>query len=110
MKYAIIDNGGKQYKAVPDNTIEIDRMSVEEGTQIEFDQVFLISDDGDVQVGRPTIDGAKVKATIEEHFKDKKIIVFKYIPRKRYRRTRGHRQQYTRVRIDEIVNRENNGS
>lgn len=102
MSYAIIENGGKQYKAVPGATIDIDRLPVEEGASIEFDQVLLFSHDGDVQVGAPTVAGVKVKGTVEEHFKAKKVIVFKYIPSKRYRRTQGHRQQYTRVRIDEI--------
>ncbi len=103
MSYAIFENGGKQYKAVPGSTVEVDRMTHEEGMAVEFDQVLLISEEGNVQVGTPTVEGAKVKATVEEHFKAKKIIVFKYIPRKRYRRTRGHRQQYTRLRIEEIV-------
>jgi len=103
MAYAIFENGGKQYKAVPGTTVDIDRMPTEEGAEVEFDQVLLVSDESDVQVGTPTVSGVKVKATVEEHFKAKKIIVFKYIPRKRYRRTQGHRQQYTRVRINEIV-------
>lgn len=103
MSYAIFENGGKQYKAVPGTTVDLDRMTTEEGTAIEFDQVLLISDESDVQVGTPTVKDAKVKATIEKHFKAKKIIVFKYIPSKRYRRTQGHRQQYTRVWINEIV-------
>ncbi|MBL7164006.1 MAG: 50S ribosomal protein L21 [Anaerolineales bacterium] len=102
MSYAIIENGGKQYKAVPGSTVDLDRMSIDEGAEIEFDQVLLVSDDGKVQVGTPTVGGAKVQGTVEEHFKAKKIIVFKYKPRKRYRRTQGHRQQYTRVRIDKI--------
>lgn len=103
MTYAIFENGGKQYKAIVGNTIDLDRSSDEEGAQIEFDQVYLLSGDEEVQVGTPTVEGAKVKATVEDHFKGKKIIVFKYKPRKRYSRTYGHRQQYTRVRIDEIV-------
>ncbi len=103
MSYAIFENGGKQYKAVAGDTVDIDRTPVEEGAKIEFDQVLLVSDDGKVQVGTPTVGGAKVQGTVEEHFKAKKVIVFKYIPRKRYRRTQGHRQQYTRVRIDKIV-------
>jgi len=103
MQYAIFENGGKQYKAVPGDSITIDRMIVEEGTALEFDQVLLISDDGYIQVGTPTVPGAKVTATVEKHFKGKKIIVFKYIPRKRYRRTQGHRQRYTRIQIDSIV-------
>ncbi len=103
MSYAIFDNGGKQYKAVPGDTVDIDRMQAEEGAKVNFDQVLLVSDDGNVQVGTPTVKGAKIQGVVEEHFKAKKIIVFKYIPRKRYRRTKGHRQQYTRVRIDKIV-------
>ncbi len=100
--YAIIESGGKQYKAVPGSTVEVDRLHIEEGIQIDLDQVFLVADDEDIRVGTPTVEGASVKATIVEHFKGRKIIVFKYIPRKRYRRKRGHRQQYTRLQIDEI--------
>lgn len=103
MQYAIFENGGKQYKATPGDSLTIDRLKIEEGTVLEFDQVLLISDDGGVQVGTPTVSGAKVNATVEKHFKGKKILVFKYIPRKRYRRTQGHRQQYTRIQIDSIV-------
>jgi large subunit ribosomal protein L21 len=77
-------------------------MHIEEGTQIDLDQVLLVSDDEDIKVGTPTVKGANVKATVLEHFKGRKIIVFKYIPRERYRRKRGHRQQYTRLQIDEI--------
>ena len=100
--YAIVESGGKQYKTVPGTTVEVDRLHVEEGTQIDLDQVLLVADDEDVKVGTPTIKGAAVKATVVEHFKGKKIIVFKYIPAERYRRKRGHRQQYTRLQIDEI--------
>jgi len=100
--YAIIESGGKQYKAVPGSTVEVDRLHIEEGTQIDLDRVFLVSDNEDIYVGTPTVEGVSVKATIVEHFKGRKIIVFKYIPRKRYRRKRGHRQQYTRLQIDEI--------
>ena len=101
--YAIIDNGGKQYKAVPGNTIEVDRMKTEAGTQIDLDRVLLVSDEDDVKVGTPTIKGANVKATVLEHFKGRKIIVFKYKSRINYRRKQGHRQQYTRLQIDEIL-------
>ena len=102
MSYAIFENGGKQYKAVPGTTVDIDRTLIEEGAEIEFDQVLLFSSDGNVQVGAPIVDGVKIKGTVEEHFKAKKVLVFKYIPGKRVRKTKGHRQQYTRVRIDEI--------
>jgi large subunit ribosomal protein L21 len=100
--YAIVESGGKQYKAVPGTTIEVDRLQVEEGTQIDLDQVLLVADGEDINVGTPMVKGATVKATVVEHFKGKKIIVFKYIPRERYRRKRGHRQQYTRLQIDDI--------
>jgi large subunit ribosomal protein L21 len=100
--YAIVESGGKQYKAVPGATVEVDRLHVEEGSQIDLDQVLLVADDEDVKVGTPTVDGAAVKVTVVEHFKGKKILVFKYIPSERYRRKRGHRQQYTRLHIDEI--------
>lgn len=102
MVYAIFENGGKQYKAAPGDVVAVDRMSAEEGTAIEFDQVLLLSNDGEITVGTPYVDGITVKGTVDEHFKAKKVLVFKYIPSKRYRRTRGHRQQYTRVRIEEI--------
>jgi len=100
--YAIVESGGKQYKAVPGTTIEVDRLQVEEGTPFDLDQVLLVSDGDDVKVGAPTVDGATVKTTVVEHFKGRKIIVFKYKTRERYRRKQGHRQQYTRLQIDEI--------
>lgn len=100
--YAIVESGGKQYKAVPGGTIEVDRLHVEEGAQLDLDQVLLVSDGEEIKVGTPTVDGATVKATVVEHFKGRKIIVFKYKPRNRYRRKQGHRQQYTRLQIDEI--------
>jgi len=103
MKYAIVEQGGKQYKAVPGSTLEVDRLPVEEGAAVELDRVLLLADEDQIQVGTPTVAGAKVKAVVESHFKGPKIIVFKYKPRKRYRRKRGHRQQYTRLRIQEIV-------
>lgn len=103
MKYAIIEQGGKQYKAVPGSTIEVDRLSVEEGSAIELGQVLLVADGDQILVGDPVVAGAKVTATVEAHIKGPKIIVFKYKPRKRYRRKKGHRQPYTRLRIQDIV-------
>lgn len=101
--YAIVESGGKQYKAVPGGTIEVDRMQIEEGAQIDFDQVLLVADEDDVKVGTPTVKGANVKATVLTHFKGRKIIVFKYKSGVNYRRKQGHRQQYTRLQIDEIL-------
>ena len=103
MKFAIVEQGGKQYKAVPGDAIEVDRLPLETGAAVELDKVLLLADGDQVQVGTPTVPGARVKAVVESHFKGPKIIVFKYKPRKRYRRKRGHRQQYTRLRIQDIV-------
>lgn len=103
MQYAIVESGGKQYKAVPGSTLEVDKLPVQEGEKYTFDQVLLVVDDGEVKVGTPTVKGAKVEASVVEHFKGDKILVFKYIPRERYRRRRGHRQQYTRLQVEKIV-------
>jgi large subunit ribosomal protein L21 len=100
--YAIVESGGKQYKAVPGGTIEVDRLQVEEGAQIDLDQVLLFANDEEFKVGTPTVKGAKVKATVAAHFKGPKSIVFKSRSRVNYRRKQGHRQQYTRLQIDEI--------
>jgi large subunit ribosomal protein L21 len=103
MKYAIIESGGKQYRAVEGEQIDVDRLPVEAGDTLELDQVFLVSDEGSVSVGTPTVDGVSVKATVVEQFKGKKIIVFKYKSGVNYRRKQGHRQQYTRLQIEEIA-------
>ena len=100
--YAIVESGGKQYKAVPGATVDVDRLQIEAGTQIDMDQVLLVADDEEIKVGTPLVKNAAVKATIIEHFKGKKILVFKYKSSERYRRKQGHRQQYTRLHIDEI--------
>lgn len=102
MKYAIVESGGKQYKAVAGATIDVDRLPVAPGDSIELDKVLLVADGDDVIVGTPTVDGVKVKATVVDHVKGPKIIVFKYRPKKRYRVKTGHRQQYTRLLIEEI--------
>ena len=101
--YAIVESGGKQYKAVPGATIEVDRLQLEVGAQIELDQVLLVANDEDIQVGTPTVAGASVQATVLEHTKGPKILVFKYKPKERYRRKKGHRQQYTLLQVGEIT-------
>ena len=103
MKYAIVESGGKQYRAVEGSTIEVDRLAVQAGETLELTEVLLVSDEGDVLVGAPTVADAKVKATVIGEIKAAKIIVFKYKARERYRRKQGHRQKYTRLQIDEIV-------
>ena len=103
MKYAIVEDGGKQYKAVEGVTIDVDRFSGEAGEQVDLERVLLVSDDENVTVGTPFVDGAKVQATVVAQIKGPKIIVFKYKPRIRYRVKSGHRQKYTRLKIDSIV-------
>jgi len=102
MKYAIIESGGKQYKAVEGEMIEVDRLADEEGAEVELERVLMLVDGDNYTVGTPEVEGVKVKATVAAHFKGKKIIVFKYHPKKRYRLKKGHRQQYTRLAIDKI--------
>lgn len=103
MKYAIVESGGKQYRAVEGETIEVDRLPFEEGHALDIDQVLLIANDGQVTVGTPAVKGASVKATVVDHIQARKVVVFKYKTRVRYRRKKGHRQQYTRLKINEIV-------
>ncbi len=100
--YAIVDVKGKQYKVEQDKLIKVDKIDAEPGANLEFDTVMLFSDQ-EVKVGAPYIAGAKVKAVVENHVKGKKLIVFKYKSKKNYRRTYGHRQQYTTLRVKEIV-------
>jgi len=106
MKYAIVEDGGKQFKAVEGETIEVDRFPAEVGEQVDLERVLLISNGDNIQVGTPVVSGAKVQATVEAQIKAKKIIVFKYKPRNRYRVKSGHRQKYTRLRINEISENE----
>ncbi len=103
MKYAIVERGGKQYKAVEGEMIDIDLMQIEIGEKFDIDSVLLISNGGKVSVGTPTLKGAKVKVTVVDQIKAKKVIVFKYRPRQRYRVKKGHRQRYTRLMVDKIV-------
>jgi large subunit ribosomal protein L21 len=101
--YAIIETGGKQYKVSVGQTIDVERLPFGVGEKVELDKVLLVADGENIMVGRPTLEGVKVMATVERQLKGPKIIVFKYKPRRRYRRKKGHRQLYTRLRIDEIV-------
>ena len=101
--YAIVESGGKQYKVTPKQTIEVERLGIPEDAVVELDKVLLIGDDENTLIGNPTIKGAKVIATSLGEAKGDKIIVFKYKPKVRYQRKRGHRQIYTRLSIDKIV-------
>ncbi len=102
MKYAIIEDGGKQYKAVIGSTIDVDRFQADDGEQIDLEHVLLVVDGDDVSIGSPLISGAKVQATVVSQVKGPKVVVFKYKPKKRYRVKTGHRQKYTRLMIDSI--------
>lgn len=101
--YAIIENGGKQYKAIEGGYIEIDLLPEEVGKKKTFDKVLLLSTEEKVEVGEPYIKGVSVDATIISHFKAPKVIVFKYRAKQRYRVKTGHRQQHSRVLIDSIA-------
>jgi large subunit ribosomal protein L21 len=102
MKYAIVESGGKQYKAVEGGMIEVDKLPLEIGKKVDLEDVLLVSDGKVINVGTPKVSGAVVKATVVDQFKAPKVIVFKYRPRQRYRVKQGHRQQYTRLQIDTI--------
>ena len=101
--YAVVKSGARQYRAEVGNTIIVERLAAEAGQQLELDEVLLVADGDRVEVGRPTVEGAKVRATVVAEEKSPKVRIFKYHPRKRYRKRAGHRQRYTRLRVDEIV-------
>lgn len=100
--YAIIETGGKQYKVQEGDVVFIEKLDADAGSQVTFDKVLAVSKEGQVSFGSPLVNGANVVAKVLGHGKDKKIIVFKYKPKKGYRRKQGHRQPYTRVQIDKI--------
>lgn len=110
MKYAIVEDGGKQYKAVEGGTIDVDHFQAEMGEKIDLERVLLVTDGEQVAVGAPFIAGAKVEATVVSHLKGPKVVIFKYKPKIRYRVKKGHRQQYTQLRIDSILTGGQNGS
>src|SRR5690349_758332 len=102
MRFAIVESGGKQYRAVEGRTIEVDRLPVDAGKKFDFEHVLLMSDGDDVLVGTPTIGDILVKVTVVDHIKGPKIDRFKYRAKKRIRVRGGHRQQFTRLLIDFI--------
>ena len=102
MKYAIVESGGKQFKAVEGSTIEVDLLPAEVGQPVQLDTVLLLVDGEQVSVGTPKVSGAKVSTTVQAHIKGPKIYVFHYGQKKRIRTRVGHRQQYTRLLIQSI--------
>lgn len=100
--YAIIETGGKQYRVKEGDTIYVEKLDLEVDSDYEFDKVLAVFDDNNVTIGNPVVKGAKVQSTIVAHVKGRKIVVFKYKPKKDYRRKNGHRQPYTKIIINKI--------
>lgn len=101
--YAVIETGGKQYRVSPGDVIDVEKLDREVGARVDLSSVLLVDADGDVSVGTPTVDGAKVTAEVADQFRGPKIIVYKYKAKTHYRRKNGHRQSYTRLRIRHIL-------
>lgn len=99
--YAIIKTGGKQYVVEEGKVISIEKLDVEEGAEVTFDEVLLVSVD-DVKIGQPNVVGAKVTGKVLEQGKERKIRIFKYKAKSNYRRRQGHRQPFTKVKIEKI--------
>lgn len=102
MNYAILETGGKQYRVEPGQTVRIEKLTANEGDQVTFDKVLMVSKDGALTVGAPFVSGATVTGTVKAQGKAPKIIVFKYHNKTNYRRKTGHRQPFTAVTIESI--------
>ena len=102
MTYAIIATGGKQLRVEPGRFYDVERLSVDPDQTISLDQVLLVQNDGDISVGQPLVEGATVEATVMQHLRARKIIVYKMRPKKKTRKKQGHRQELTRLMIDSI--------
>jgi large subunit ribosomal protein L21 len=101
--YAIIETGGKQYKVTEGQMIDVERLKVDVGGTVELDRVLLIGEGDNVTTGNPVVEGARVTATVSKIGRAKKVIVFKYKSKTRYRRKNGHRQSFTTLSIDKIL-------
>jgi large subunit ribosomal protein L21 len=102
--YAVIKTGGKQYRVSPGDLVKVEKMTGNVGDSIAFDKVLLTSDGEDVNLGNPYLEDVKVTGQITAHGRNKKVVVFKYKKRKGYRKTRGHRQDFTLIKIENIGN------
>lgn len=100
--YAVIKTGGKQYRVTEGQTLKVEKLDVEEGAAVEFDQVLMIADGDRIQVGAPYLDGARVSATVKSQGRSPKVLIVKFRRRKHYRKTQGHRQSYTELKISGI--------
>ena len=101
--YAVIETGGKQYRVQEGDTLFVEKLDCEVGDTVDFDKVLILSKDGELLAGKPYLEGAKVEGNVLEQGKAKKIVVFKYKAKKNYRKKTGHRQPYTKVKIEKIV-------
>jgi len=100
--YAIIETGGKQYRVSEGDTLFVEKLPAETGETYVLDRVLAVEKDGQLKVGTPVVEGARVVCKVEKHGRGKKIIVFKYKPKKNYRRKKGHRQPFTRIVVEKI--------
>jgi large subunit ribosomal protein L21 len=100
--YAIIKTGGKQYRVNEGDVISVEKLDVASGEKVVFEEILVVSKDGELQIGAPVISGAKVEGTVVQQGKEKKVVVFKYKPKKDYRKKQGHRQPFTRIKIEKI--------
>jgi len=101
--YAIVDIAGQQFKVVKDQKVYVHRLDAEEGTDMEFAKVLLIDNEGEVQVGNPVVEGAKIAAKVLTHVRGDKVLVFKKKRRKGYQKLNGHRQNFTQIQIQDII-------
>lgn len=102
MGYAVVKTGGKQYRVSEGDLLSVEKLDAEEGASVELDQVLMVGNGADVKVGKPLVEGAKVVATVESQYKGRKIDVIKFKRRQGYRRTLGHRQPMTKIRVTGI--------
>jgi len=100
--YAVVETGGKQYRALPGQSIDVEKLPVAVGEQITLDRVLLVADGDQITVGQPLVTGATVRATVVLQDKQRKVIFFHYVPKKNQRKKRGHRQPFTRLRIESV--------
>ena len=101
--FAVVQTGGKQYRVQPGDVLDVERLLVDVGAPVDLSDVRLIAGDGEVLVGSPQVEGAVVRAQVVEHLRGPKLVVFKYKPKTRYRRKTGHRQELTRLQIEDLV-------
>lgn len=100
--YAIIQTGGKQYKVQAGEAVYVEKLDAEAGKKVTFDQVLLVGGEDETKIGTPLVDGVKVVGTVEKQGREKKVVTYKYKPKKHSHQKKGHRQPYTKVVIDSI--------